>query len=203
MEGSAAPGERYEINGVHVYAKAAEPSEFYYIPNIPTPELDPQGRPTLMLVRTAQGAILQFGVRFALTSGEESALLAALSKQAPQRGALRLQPAPISVDAVAVSLANAAGQMVELTSRTSSGYPPYNTVFSLTLTDEQGAQAISAVNGRRGLLSVAYRISLPAEVAGTINGAPANLVRSTDLAAWFPGGSGASHLMLGASKITG
>jgi len=74
----------------------------------------------------------------------------------------------------------------ELASSTSSAFPPYAAIFNITLTPAQAAQVISAVGGRRGVLFVDYTI----RPAGT----DAPLVKRADVATWFAGTDGLTHI---------
>lgn len=186
----------FDVDGTHFYGQKDRPDTLYYLPGAPVPELDAQSRPTLMLLRMPQASILQLGAQFTLTAADQSAALAKIAARQPAFASARLQPAPISVQKAAVSMADATGKVVELKSTVSSGFPPYAAIFSITLTPDQAAQAIAAVNGRAGLLFVDYVIALPAAVAATLDGAPTSLLRRTDVASWFPAGDGMSHLRL-------
>src|SRR5262249_33289595 len=161
------------------------PGTLYYLPGAPVAELDPRGRSTLMLIRTAQSAILQFGAQFTLGASEQAAALAKIARQQPAFTGASLQPAPIGVDKVTASLADPSGKLIELKSTVSSSFPPYAAVFSIMLTPDQAAQATSSINGRAGVLVVDYAITLPPAVAATLDGSPTSVLRRADVADWF------------------
>lgn len=186
----------FDINDVHFFAKPASPGALYYLPARPSPERDGQSPPKLMLIRSAQSAILQLGTQFGLDASELAAARASIAAARPELAQALLQPAAIRVRTVRVLLTDAGGAPQELKRASSSGYPPYTTVFSITLAPDQAAQAIAAINGRSGLLLVEYEFDLPDELAATLPGAPSSLTRRADVASWFPGDSGASHLLL-------
>lgn len=192
---SSVGGAAFDIDGIHFYALGNNTSTLYFIPSAPVPERDGQNRPTLMLLRTAQTSILQLGVQFTIPDADQSAARGKIAAARPEFASVRLQPAPVTVTRVAVLLARAAGGLVELKSAASSGYPPFTTVFSISLTSDQVPQAAGAIGGRSGLLFVEYSLALPDNVAATIVGTPSTLTRRTDIASWFPGGSGASHVL--------
>jgi hypothetical protein len=140
--------------------------------------------------------MLQLGTQFTLTQAEQEAALAHIADQFPALASARLQPAPLTVQKVAVLLADEAGKPFELKSSTSSGYPPYTAIFSIQLSQDQAAQAIAAINGRSELLFVDYTINVPNEVAATLAGTPNCLTRRCDVARWFRGAEGITHLHL-------
>jgi hypothetical protein len=186
----------FDIDGVHFYGRTDSADTLYYLPGEPIPEADSLGRPTLMLLQTPTVSILQLGVQFTLSNASQKAALTKIAAQQPAFASARLQPVFVTVGKVAVLLADNSGNFTDLKSSISSSFPPYTTVFSLSLTAAQTAQVVGALNGRSGLLFVEYTITVPAEVAATMNGASVQQVRRTDVGKWFPGNDGVSHLRL-------
>ena len=148
------------------YPKRDDERAFYYIPGAPVPERDAKGRPTLQLWEMGRKARLQFGVRLSV-EGEvlenlrrEIASVMGLSNPA----VIRLAPAPFSVTAVELTAHDGGGRGRVLDSRTSSGYPPFNTLFNVSLDEPHAARAEEAIRGQSDVLSVRYALSLPVEV---------------------------------------
>lgn len=185
----------FDIDDTHFYGRTDSPDILYYLPAEPIPEADTLGRPTLTLLQTPSTSILQLGVQFTLSNASQKAALLKIAAQQPAFASARLQPAFVSVRKVAVLLADGSGNLTELKSSVSSSFPPYATIFSVSLTPAQAAQAVGALHGRSGLLFVEYTITVPPEVAATMNGA-GQQVRRTDVGKWFPGSDGLSHLRL-------
>jgi hypothetical protein len=185
----------FEIDGTHFYGRTDSPDTLYYLPSEPIPEADSLGRPTLTLLRTPSISILQLGVQFTLSNATQKAALTKIAARQPLFASARLQPAFLTVRKVAVLLADGSGNLTELKSSVSSSFPPYAAIFSVNLTLAQATQAVGALNGRTGLVFVEYTITVPADVAATMNGA-AQQVRRTDVGKWFPGSDGLSHLRL-------
>ncbi|MBA3810273.1 MAG: hypothetical protein H0X27_01260 [Caulobacteraceae bacterium] len=184
-----APITPRDIDGVRLYAIADRPGVIFYIPAAPSPQDDGAGHPAVSVVGTAQTVMLQVGAQFTLTAGTRAGLLEKLGgKPAPD-----LQPAPISVRKAALLIADPHGAERELSTSSSSLYPPFAAVFAATLGAEEGARAIGAVNGAPGQLFVDYTIVPPAEaqMAG-----PGEITRRCDLAAWFPAATGRSHIQI-------
>jgi hypothetical protein len=160
------PGARRFLD-ILWYPKRGEQTTFYFIPGAPLPERDPQGRPTLQLWVIGKGARLQFGVRLSVEAEEleglrqEIAAVMGLSNPA----VIQLAPAPFSVKVVELISADGKGQSEVLDSRPSSGYPPFNTLFNISLDEPQAAQAAEAVKGSRDILRVQYTLALPVEVS--------------------------------------
>jgi hypothetical protein len=186
----------FDINGTHFYSQDDSPDTLFYLPSSPSAELDSQGRPTLQIFRLPQYSMLQLGAQFAFTQAEQSAALSYIADHFPAVASARLQPAPVTVQKVALLLANQSGKLVELKSSTSSGYPPYTAVFSIQLAPDQVTNVIAAVDGRSGLLFVEYTIIPPDRVAAALGGALKCLTRRCDVASWFRGTEGITHLHL-------
>jgi hypothetical protein len=180
-----APIAPFDIEGVHL-SPSANGATILYVPAAPTPELDPNGRPTLSVFKMPQATTLQLGAHFSLSAADLATLEGKVGAQYPSLRAATLQPAPIQVQKAAVVLADSNGAQTELGTSSTSAFPPYAAVFSLTLTPAQAAQAISAVGGRQGVLFVDYTI-LP-------QGAKAPAVSRCDVATWFHGTDGLSHV---------
>lgn len=149
------------------YPKRDDERTFYYLPGAPVPERDAQGRPTLQLWEIGRKARLQFGIRLTV-EGEvlenlrrEIASVMGFSNPA----VIRLAPPPLSVTAVEFVAHDGEGNDRVLDSRTSSGYPPFNTLFNVSLDEPHAARAEEAIRGQRDLLKVRYALSLPVEVA--------------------------------------
>lgn len=139
--------------------------------------------------------MLQAGALFTLTDQESTALIKQLIA-ANVSASPRLQPAPIGVSKASLLLSANTVQAHELSSSSSSLYPPYSAIFSATLDAATGANAIAAVNGRSGVLFVEYRFTLPAPLAQRDKSLTGTLSRRVDVASWFPGGSGAAHIQI-------
>jgi hypothetical protein len=182
MDAAIAP---FDIEGVNL-SPSADGTTILYVPPTPAPELDPNGRPTLSVFKTPQATTLQLGAHFSLSLADLAALKGKVGAQYPSLRDVTLQPAPIRVQRAAVVLADSSGKQTELGTSSTSAFPPYAAVFSLTLTPAQAAQAISAVGGRQGVLFVDYTI-LPQAVTAPV-------VKRCDVATWFHGTDGLSHV---------
>lgn len=189
--------EGSDFHGIHYYRSKVDQETFFFLPEGPTAQKDPRGKPTLSLIVSDQGAILQLGAQWAA----DDQLLLKLKEHLARhfhldQSLIRLSPAPLSIEKVVLALGDGAGQFDELATSSSSGYPPYSAIFNVRLTAEQKAQAIAALNGRQGFLTVTYRglLSTPGQ-------SPVPIERSTDVSAWFIGGAGADHIMVVAATI--
>ena len=154
MDAAVAP---CDVEGVHL-SPSSDGTAILYVPAAATPELDPNGRPTLSVFKMPHATTLQLGAHFSLSPTNMAALIGKIGAQCPSLGAATLKPAPIQVQKAAVVLADNIGAQAELGTSSTSAFPPYAAVFSLTLTPAQTAQVISAVGGRHGVLFVEYTI---------------------------------------------
>jgi hypothetical protein len=185
----------WDIGGVHVYVAPGDaPGRVRYVPGAPTPQLDSEGRPALMLVDTGTTAVLSLGTRLDLDAAQRNDLEVALLVDLPGADRIDFQPAPVTVGPATLSIADGSGALQPVISAPSLGTPPYNATFSVQLTGDQRTRALAALGGTAGLLKVDYPLTLPPEVAATFDSAPATLVRTTDVASWFPNGAGSAHV---------
>lgn len=155
------PTDGFDFRGVHCYRSEDDPTTFFYVPGDPEPEAGPEGRPQVSLLASDKGAILQLGARWTVGEpllAELGQHLAAAAGVSPD--AVNLRPAPVSVEGVALTLADESGGHRELKTAEASGAPPFNVIFSVQLTAAQKERVISAFNGREGLLALRYRGSL-------------------------------------------
>jgi hypothetical protein len=157
--------EGIDFKGIYCYQNKNEPSTFFYLPREPKPEPDPQGKPTLTLWVSEQGAMLQCAAQW----GADAELLVELRDYLAQKFQLdpvliRLSPAPVSVKGVTLSMGDGAGKFRALKTASSSGYSPYTTVFNVQLTAEEKTQAVAALNGRQRFLSIGYQMALAVEI---------------------------------------
>lgn len=157
----------FHFRGVYCYPSVDDAASFYYIPAEPTPERAPSGQPTLTLWMSDQGAMLQFGTQWSIDGTTLEALRLQIGHQFADLdpASIRLSPAPTTIEAVTLELADATGAFSGLQSQSSSGFPPYSAIFNLSLSAEQKPRAASALNGQPGLLRVTYHGSLSAAVA--------------------------------------
>lgn len=198
-----------EYRGIYYYRSQDEAEAFYYLPATPGPERDQQGRPTLLLLASDQGAILQLGARWEAEAGALEELRDRLAQQFQIAPALiRLSPAPLTIDRVTLSVGDGQGVLTQLQSTSSSGYAPFSAIFNATLTAGQKSQALAALGGREGLLVVTYHGSatLPdstvaAQWCPPVTARP--LERSTDVGAWFAKGGGLEHVQMVGVPIGG
>ena len=179
----------FEIDGVALVAEAGPPLVLRYLPASPIPERTPAGTPTLSMMKMPQTAILQLGAQFALEDGAEAGLMNRVAALNPALAGARLQPAAIQVTSAAVKLADDNGELRPLGApAVTSGFPPYSAIFNFTLNPDQAAQAMSAIGGRKGVLTVEYTLTPP--------GTAAPVVKSSDVADWFTAGEGQNHIKI-------
>lgn len=171
-------------------------SEWLYLANEPSPELAPDGKPSIGVIDLGETAMLQLGVRLDPPAERLEGLRAELQRLHPELALtdVRLVPLASTVGNVSLLVGDGSGSWNELERRPSSGYPPYSTVFNLRLDRDERAAVVAAIDGRREFLAVSYEATL----------ATGEAVRLTsDLASWFetppayehvliPGGCGAT-----------
>lgn len=161
--------EGFELKGVYLWRNKDDPSSFFYLPMEAGPEEGFGGLPTLSLMVSDAGAILQMGTILAVKSEVLESLRGELSKKPPEIDPSRIRfiPAPISVEGVALQMGDGSGSFEDLKVEKSSGFPPYNTIFNVQLNAKQKAGAVAALEGNKGYLRVVYRILLPVQYRAT------------------------------------
>ena len=189
--------DSFDLDGVHLYLADGEPGIVRYVPGDPGPERGPDGQPTLTMIASDRGGILQLGTRWALDEAGLAALGSALAAARPDLAEASLQPAPAQVTAVTLKIAGPDGGLAPVKTSAASGMTPWSAVFAATLDAGQKAAALAALGGRRGQVVVDYSIALPPEVAATFASAgAASVERRTDVADWFPAGAGQRRVLL-------
>jgi hypothetical protein len=162
--GSSFPGS-IEIDGVTLYEEDGEINSWRYIPGEPVPEKS-GSRPTLHLYVSAAGGILQLGTQWTVEPRLIEKLKREIADSAQREEAeLQLQPAPGSVKQVAVEIGDGKGLSLAVGTSSSSGFPPYNAIFRITLDNEKKNAVVAALNGRSGFLAVRYRASVSQKVS--------------------------------------
>jgi hypothetical protein len=166
--------------GIYCY-RNDHSTQVYYIPGAPIPQRNADGVPAISLLAFEQMAMLQISSQWEIPTTHLHGLKTYLEQQFPdlKSDTLQLIPAPIEVEAVTLSLTDASGEPERLETARSSGHPPYSTVFSVQLSNEQKAQAMSAFHGRKNILTVTYEASLPKQVVAevTITGNVSTLLK--------------------------
>jgi hypothetical protein len=162
--GPSFPGS-IEIDGVTLYEDDGEINSWRYIPGGPVPEKS-GSRPTLHLYVSAAGGILQLGTQWTVEPGLLQKLKKEIADRAQREEAeLRLQPALGSVKQVAVEIGDGKGLSLAVGTSSSSGFPPYNAIFRITLDNEKKNAVVAALNGRSGFLAARYRASVSQKVS--------------------------------------
>lgn len=180
----------FELDGIALFADE-HAGVMRYVPAAPTPQLDPLGRPAVTVVCTPRAVMLQLGAQFALSSADLAKLQARLADVKGIRHA-ELQPALINISVAALMLADQRGLLSDVATSRSSRFSPFNAVFSRSFSGDQGASVVGAVGGRSGILFVEYRFALAADPYSEQT--TPTMSRRTDVATWFPAGSGKTHV---------
>ncbi len=180
----------FEIDGVTLFADEAA-GVMRYIPATPTPELDPIGRPAVTVVCTPRTVMLQLGAQFAMSNADLTKLQGRIADVKGIQSAV-LQPAFINISEAAMMLADQPGVLSDVATSKSSRFSPYNSVFSRSFSGDQGASVVGAVGGRSGVLFIEYRFALTTDPC--VQQPNPAMSRRSDVAAWFPPGTGKTHV---------
>jgi hypothetical protein len=162
--------EQLELAGVRYYRSDSDPETFIYLPGAPAPQRDPRGRPALALWVDASGARLQLGSRWELPAERLAALKRELLRSHPELSLplLRLQPAPLGEVSAELALGDGVAEPVPVARARSSGFTPYVAVFNLMLDEAQKEQALAALHGRHGFMTLTYHGVRVGSVTATV-----------------------------------
>ncbi|MBN1203832.1 MAG: hypothetical protein JXB05_02770 [Myxococcaceae bacterium] len=162
------------FNDVYVYRSSDSPSTFFYIPGPPQPRLTSVGKPAFSLIAMGEMAFLTMEARWVVPQQQLETLEALLTRKlsALTPGKLQLVLAPVSVDQAQLMLGEEQDGAQELEATAPSGSHPFTALFNARLDAKQRAQALSALNGRRGVLRVVYqiRLAVPVVISVTLEG---------------------------------
>lgn len=161
----------FSLRDVYLYRSKDDPSTFFYLPGEPLPETGPDGTPTLQLIASDKGAVLQFGSQWSVEPTLLSSLKDDLSEKFPelQKELIRLSPAQISVSGATLYFEEGSGKLDELQSVKTSGFPPFTALFNVQLSSEDKAKVISSLNGSQNILKVSYEGSMPVELESRVS----------------------------------
>ncbi len=167
MSGDAA---ELEVDGIHCFRVGDGGLSFQYVPGEPSPAPDPAGQPTISLWMIPPQPMLQLSTRWQVGDDQLQKLRNAIHERNPgaDPNAVQLSLAPLSVERVVVSMGDGAGEMNEVASATSSGFPPFQTVFSLRIDQDHAAWAASALAGARSQLQVSYHAEYQRPVGAAV-----------------------------------
>jgi hypothetical protein len=177
------------FRGIRYEPRRGSDSDWLYLADEPSPELTPDGKPSIGVIDLGDEAMLQLGVRLDPPAERVEALRAELQRLHPELGAtgVRLAPLASTVGNVSLLVGDGSGTWTELDTSKSSGYPPYSTVFNLRLDAEERAAVAAAINGRREFLAVRYEATLATGEAVRL---------TTDVASWFDAPPATEHVLI-------
>ncbi|MDR4467758.1 MAG: hypothetical protein MRJ68_05560 [Nitrospira sp.] len=151
----------FMFQSLYCYEDSDSPDTFYYVPGEPSPERDPQGRPTLSLLAFEDTAILQLGARWGPEEKTLDALRRAIVDKFPTRclipAQVRLVHSPVTIRSADIIVTGENGQSELLQSVTTSGLPPFMAIFNVRLSVLAKASVIRALYGTANHLTVRYR----------------------------------------------
>jgi len=166
--------EAIEIEGVRLSPVAGEPSTWSYQPTRAGLAQDAGGRKQFTLMQAGPIAMLALTAMWGVGAETMERVRHALAAKAgiPAERVM-LSPAPVDVGEVTLLIGDGAGGFATLASTHSSGAPPYNAAFNLTLDAGQLEKVRKAVQGTRGWLAVRYVVTeqAPASRSSTASAA--------------------------------
>ncbi len=140
-----------------------EPRTYWFIPRV-QPELTAAGAPTVMLLKQAQGGLLQAGAHFDVDAAVLTRVRTRVQALAGAGAAVTLTLAPLTVTHVSLVLKTDEGDVV-LADAQASAIPPHTAIFRAPLTAPGATLVEAALRGETGRLRVIYTFELMA-IAG-------------------------------------
>lgn len=168
----------FTFQNMYVYPAGDDDSDvlaYRYLPLAPQPEIDLQGRPTLLSIPMGPGGFLQLGTNLGVAEASVAALrlelAARLKLEDPAR--IDLEPAALQVSGARLQAGGGADNpkspaWENLASSDTSGFYPFTALFNVQLNADQQAPATACLNGRQGFLQVCYDATLPIPVQAEV-----------------------------------
>ncbi len=148
----------FEFRGVRCFPDPENASSWFYLPRHPGLRREPTGTPMVSIAELGHSAHLSFTA----TWGPDAASLETLRSEIATRtgehrpNSLRLSFVPLSECRCDAIIRDDFGEFGVLAANATSGFPPYDTVFSVALLPGQRASARAALDGAVGLLAIDY-----------------------------------------------
>lgn len=175
------PGS-FEFGGLLCFPRPASLHSYYFLPLHADVDRDGSGRPMSSLIVTGDTGFLMFTAVWRAAETDVEALRAELAaRDQVDATNISLAFAPVQVTRCDLLLEDGSGQWQTLSSRTTSGFPPYSTLFNVMPTREQFPNVAAALNGRVDVMAVEYDAGLKIPVEATGRLAP----QSTELIPWL------------------
>lgn len=182
----------FDFRGLHCFAPATEQATWSFLPAAPDLQRDTHRHPMVTLVDAGPAAYLLFTARWAAPPGAVEAvrreIAARTDEGRPDR--VRLSYAPLSEPRCSALIGDGSGAFSPVATSTTSGMPPYDAVFNLSLEGERLTHAKAGLRGELGHLAIEYVAQMHAPVAARAT-LRANAER---LAAWLREHGGADGM---------
>jgi len=173
----------FDFRGLRCFAPAGEQATWSFLPAAPDLQRDANRHPMVTMVDVGPTAYLLFTASWAAPPGDVEAVrqeIAARTHEGrPDR--VHLSYAPLSTPRCSALIGDGHGAFSPVATSTTSGMPPYDSVFNLCLEGERLAHAKAGLRGDLGHLAIEYVAQMHAPVAARAT-LRANAAR---LAAWL------------------
>jgi hypothetical protein len=158
-----------DFHGIRYARSLLDPSTWEYLPRSATLRRDPAGRPSLTLIDLDTSGYLLLTATWGAPEDELAALRTEIATQnaVPSPDLVRLAFASVASPRCEALVGDGTGGFGVVASSATSGNPPYDALFNLTLREDQLAAARAATHGEQGRLAVEYQALLPAQVQAT------------------------------------
>jgi hypothetical protein len=158
-----------DFHGIHYSRFLLDPGIWEYLPRSAALRRDPAGHPSLTLIDLDTSGYLLLTATWSAPEDELAALRTEIATQTAisSPDLVRLAFASVASPRCEALAGDGTGSFEVLASSTTSGNPPYDALFNLTLTDGQLAAARAATAGEPGRLAVEYQALLPVPVHAT------------------------------------
>jgi hypothetical protein len=182
-----------DFHGIQYARSLLEPGAWEYLPRSAALRRDPAGRPSLTLIDLDTAGYLLLTATWGAPEDELAALRTEIATQtgAPSPDLVRLAFASVASPRCDALVGDGTGGFGVMASSATSGNPPYDALFNLTLRDDQLVAARAATAGQPGCLAVEYQALLPSPVRATATFTAAGVA----LGDWIAAGGGGPDLI--------
>jgi hypothetical protein len=148
---------------IFCYRKLTDPSTIFYIPLTLSPEKGQQEKLQFNFLATGQLNMLQLGSRWDIDRELLKGLQDSLLKNLAPEGIsfINFSTAATTVKEARLQLANDNKDFTTLQSNPTSGFPPFNSIFNVTVDNAQKDRVLHTLNGTDKYLRITYTAAIP------------------------------------------
>lgn len=152
----------FDFQDLRCYPNPANPHSYFFVPTTPDVQRDSNGHPVVTMFDAGASAYLMFTATWQASASSVEALRHeiatghAAGHHEPDPGDIRLAFAPLSDLECHALLGDGTGSAQTVGTSATSGLPPYDALFNITVSPDRADFARRAANGEPGFLAIEY-----------------------------------------------